>query len=225
MVDLISFSAELITAIAAFFTTIIIIKRGTKYKGNRLFISSFTLFFIYAIMVMIYELEFSIQISLISFHISLFLISFALSIFVTSMQVFIKSTIFLKERAFKVLLLGSTIISVLFLFFPYKITGIPVVENTSADLRSLVPLGIWQYSMMIYNLIMISRSLGKISSEKVQIRKKIKNLWIANAIGLMCPTMAILGNITGIHIFSSLVYIFLAISMVWVGFTVRKKTD
>lgn len=228
MVDIISFSAELIAAISAFFTAIIIFKRDPKYKGNQLFALSFFLFFFYALTVMIYELNISLLISVISFHISLILIAFAISFFVTSMQVFIKSTTFLKERVYFILLIGSLITSILFLFFPYKITALPVRDNTKADLRGLIPLGIWQYIMMIYNLVMITRALKTISPEKEQIRNKIKNLWIAEAIGLMCPTMAILSNLLKdpiVSLFvSSLVYIFLAISMGWVGATVRKKT-
>ncbi|MCP4760260.1 MAG: hypothetical protein GY870_00665 [archaeon] len=225
MVDIISFSAELIGAIAAFFTAIIIIKRDPKYRGNQLFTLSFSLFFLYALSVMIYELEFSLQLSFISFQISLMLIAFALSFFVTSMQVFIKSTTFLKERAFIILLLGSSVTSILFVIFPYNIDGLPVVDNTSANLLSLIPLGIWQYGMLIYNLVMIRKALKNISPEKEQIKSKIKFLGYANAVGILCPTMAILSNILNIRILSSLVYIFLAVSMGIVSFTVRKKTN
>ncbi|MCP4760261.1 MAG: hypothetical protein GY870_00670 [archaeon] len=225
MVDYISLTGEIIAAIAAFFTAIVIIKRDPKYRGNQLFALSFCFFFLYASSIMVYDLEFSLQISFISYNFSMMLISFALSFFVSAMQVFIKSTTFLKEKTFYLLLIGSTIIGILFIIFPNQITAIPVAENNEENLLSLIPLGIWQLSILTYNMVTITKALRKISPEKKAIKNKIKNLWIANGIGLLCPAAEIIASFTGLTILSSLVNIFIAISMVWVGFTVRKKTD
>lgn len=216
MVNEIAVIGEIIGFLTAYSIAIIILRRDSSYKGNIYFAVSFFLYGTYSLVMMIYEFGISEIVVLILVYFSLVLLSFGTAFFVISMQIFIYSTTWLKLKAIKIILIGSTLIAILSVVMRIEVTSLdPVV--TSKNYVALISMGIWQYALLIYSLVNISKVLKKINPENIEVRKKIRTLWTAQLVGLMAPTVSVVGNIiknttvvASIHISLALAFLIVA---------------
>ncbi len=216
MVNELAVIGEIIGFVAAFSIAIIILRRDSSYKGNRYFAVSFFLYGTYSLVMMIYEFGISEIVVLILVYFSLVLLSFATAFFVISMQIFIYSTTWLKLKTSKIIFIGSTIIAILSVVLPIEISSLdPVI--TTKNYVSLISMGIWQYTLLIYSLVRISQVLKKINPENIQVRKKIRTLWTAQLIGIVAPTVSVIGNILGNNTLVATIHIFLALAFLLVA--------
>ncbi|MHA1511174.1 MAG: hypothetical protein ACTSRX_05575, partial [Promethearchaeota archaeon] len=65
--------------------------------------------------------------------------------------------------------------------------------------------------------VKISQVLKKIDPENKDVRKKIQTLWTAQLIGLMAPTVSVVGNILGNYTVVATIHIFLALAFLIVA--------
>lgn len=215
--------AESIAFIAAFLIVIIISKRDISYIGNKLFIISFALFGTYALFLFLYEFPISILFNQFLLQSSLSLIVAGMLFFVLSMQVFSKSSNYLKQKVTIILIVISIIICILTFFFPYEVYQLTPTIEANKSLISLLATGIWSYILMIYNTITLFRILSGIDESKKRMKKNIKYLIYAQLIAILSPTMSVIGNITMIDSIHAMMFVFLAIPIVIVGITLLKK--
>ncbi|MFX1502437.1 MAG: hypothetical protein ACFFDH_15860 [Promethearchaeota archaeon] len=223
--DIISLIFQSTAFIAAFYVAFIIIRKDIKYIGNKLFVISFILFGFYALVLFLYEFPISIIFNEILIGSSLIIIVIGILFFVLSMQVFAQSSIFLKKTITKVIIIISIVVCILTFFFPYKVLQIQPEIEADKNLVSLLTTGIWVFILMIYNSIQLYKTLQYIEDPDKTLKNKITLLLIAQIIGVLSPTMSVIGNITKNSLIHSTMFIFLAIPIVIVGFIISKERD
>ncbi|MFW9989775.1 MAG: hypothetical protein ACFFC3_14070, partial [Candidatus Odinarchaeota archaeon] len=209
--DIISLIFQSTAFIAAFYVAIVIIRKDIKYIGNKLFVISFVLFGLYALVLFLYEFPISIIVNAILIGASLIIIVIGILFFVLSMQVFAQSSIFLKKPITKVIIIISVFVCILTFFFPYKVLQIQPEIEADKDLVSLLTTGIWVFILMIYNSIQLYKTLQHIEDPDKTLKNKITLLLIAQLIGILSPTMSVIGNITKNSLLHSTMFMFLAI--------------
>ena len=141
------------------------------------------------------------------------------------MQVFAQSSTFLKKPITKWIIIISVVVCVLTFFFPYRVLHIQPEIEADKNIVSLLTTGIWVFILMFYNSIQLFKILKYIEDQEKIIKNKIKILIIAQIIGILSPTMSVIGNITGNSLLHSTMFIFLAIPMVIVGVLISKEKD
>ncbi len=213
---------QTIAYVAAFYVVIVIIRKDIKYIGNKLFVISFLLFGLYALVLFLYEFPISIIINEILLRGSLLIVVMGILFFVLSMQVFAQSSIYLEKIMSKLIITVSIAVCIITFIFPYKVLQIQPEIEADKNIISLLATGIFSFTLMIYNSIQLYNVLNDIENAKVQIRKKIKILIVAQLIGILSPTMSVIGNITKNSFIHALMFVFLAIPIVIVGFIISK---
>ncbi|MBD3227276.1 MAG: hypothetical protein GF329_03730 [Candidatus Lokiarchaeota archaeon] len=221
--DIISMVAEAVAFITAFIIVITICKRDISYIGNKLFVISFLLYGIYALFLFIYEFPISILVNTILLQSSLSLIVLGTLIFVLSMQIFYAGRIYLKRNITKILIIISIIICILTFFFPYEVYQLVPSIEAYKNIVSLLATGIWAYILMIYNSISLFRILRNMDKSKKRLKRNITVLTSAQLIALLSPTMSVIGNIIENNLIHALMFVFLAIPLVLVGYTILRK--
>ncbi|MBD3195075.1 MAG: hypothetical protein GF317_08480 [Candidatus Lokiarchaeota archaeon] len=216
---------QVIAFIAAFYVAIVIFKKDISYIGKKLFIISFILFGSYASVVFLYEFPISILVNEILIRASLLLIVAGILFFVLSMQVFAQSSVFLEKTITKILILISIIVCILTFIFPYRVLHVQPIIEADKNIISLLATGIWSFILMIYNSIQLFKVLKELENSIAKVKLKIKYLLIAQLIGLISPTMSIIGNITKNSYLHALMFIFLAIPIIMVGFLISKENE
>jgi len=211
--------------VAAFYVVIVIIRKDITYIGNKLFVISFLLFGLYALVLFLYEFPISIIINEILLRGSLLIVVMGILFFVLSMQVFAQSSIYFEKLISKLIIIISIAVCIITFIFPYKVFQVQPEIEADKNIISLLATGIWSFSLMIYNSIQLYNVLKQIEDSQVQIRKKIKFLIIAQLIGILSPTMSVIGNITKNSFIHALMFLFLAIPMVIVGFIISKDKE
>lgn len=220
--DIVSIIFQTITILAAFYVAFIIFRKNFEYIGNKLFIISFLLFGLYALVLLIYEFPISILINEILLNVSLYLVVIGVLFFVLSMQTFTQGSIFLKEAVAKLLIITTIIVCVIITLFPYHVQQIIPTIKADKSIVSLLATGLVALGFMIYNLIRIFIALNRIDESEKRIKRKIMFLGVAQAIGLMSPVMSVIGNVTKNDLVHGLMFLFLAIPMVIVGILISK---
>lgn len=223
--DFVSLIFQSTAFIAAFYVAIIIIRKDIQYIGNKLFVISFILFGLYALVLFLYEFPISIIVNEFLIGSSLIIIVIGIVFFVLSMQVFAQSSIFLKNTITKVITVISVAVCVLTFFFPYRVLQIQPEIEADKNLVSLLTTGIWVFILMIYNSIQLYKTLQDMEDPDKTLKNKIKLLLTAQLIGILSPTMSVIGNITKNSLLHSTMFIFLAIPMVIIGFIISKERD
>ncbi len=223
--DFVSLIFQSTAFIAAFYVAIIIIRKDIQYIGNKLFVISFILFGLYALVLFLYEFPISIIVNEFLIGSSLIIIVIGIVFFVLSMQVFAQSSIFLKNTITKVITVISVAVCVLTFFFPYRVLQIQPEIEADKNLVSLLTTGIWVFILMIYNSIQLYKTLQNMEDPDKTLKNKIKLLLTAQLIGILSPTMSVIGNITKNSLLHSTMFIFLAIPMVIIGFIISKERD
>ncbi|TFG00947.1 MAG: hypothetical protein EU541_00660 [Promethearchaeota archaeon] len=221
--DIISMVFQVVTVVSAFYVVFLIFRKNFEYIGNKLFIVSFFLFGTYALVLFLYEFPISILVNEILLNLSLYLVVIGVLFFVLSMQTFTQGSMFLKGLTTRILILITIIICIILAFFPYKVLQVSPNIEANKNIISLLATGVLSLGFMIYNLILLYIALSRINKSETFIRKKIKVLAIAQIIGLMSPIMSVIGNILKNDIIHGLMFIFLAIAMVIVGFLIKQK--
>lgn len=221
--DIVSLFFQSTAFIAAFYVVVVIIRKDIKYIGNKLFVISFVLFGLYALVLFLYEFPISIIINEILIGSSLIIIVIGILFFVLSMQVFAQSSIFLKKPITKLIIIISVVVCVLTFFFPYKVLQIQPEIEADKNLVSLLVTGIWVFILMIYNSIQLYKILKDIEEPDKGIKNKIKLLITAQLIGILSPTMSVIGNISKNSLLHSMMFVFLAIPMVIVSLIISKE--
>ena len=221
--DFISIIFQSIAFFAAIYVVILIIRKDLKYIGNKLFLVSFALFGLYALFLLLYEFPISILANEFLLRSSLLIIVFGILFFVLSMQVFAQSSIYLENLIAKFLIIISVIVCIITFVFPYKVLQIQPEIEADKNLISLLTTGIWVFILMIYNSILLFKTLKRIKDTEEQIKNKIRILVIAQIFGLLSPTMSVIGNITNNSFIHSLMFIFLAIPIIIVGLLISKE--
>ena len=173
--DIVSLFFQSTALIAAFYVVIVIIRKDIKYIGNKLFVISFLLFGLYALVLFLYEFPISIIVNEVLIGSSLIIIVIGILFFVLSMQVFAQSSIFLKKPITKLIIIISLVVCVLTFFFPYKVLQIQPEIEADKNLVSLLVTGIWVFILMIYNSIQLYKILKDIEEPDKGIKNKINN--------------------------------------------------
>jgi hypothetical protein len=214
---------QTIAYVAAFYVAFVIARKDLSYIGNKLFVISFFLFGIYALVLFFYEFPISIIINEILLRASLVIVVIGSLFFVLSMQVFAQSSIYLEQIITKMLFIIAVAVCIITFIFPYKVTQIQPEIQADKSIISLLATGIFAFSVFIYNSIQLYNVLQEIEDPREKIRKKIKILLIAQLIGILSPTMSVIGNILRNSFLHAMMFVFLAIPMVIVGFLISKN--
>jgi len=213
---------QAIAFISAFYVALVIYKKNHEYLGNKLFIISFMLFGLYAFVLFLYEFPLSILINEILLQSSLSFIVIAILFFVFSMQTFVQSSAYMKKSIVKITIIVSIAICILTFIFPYRVTQISPEIEADKNIISLLATGIWSIMLMIYNTINLYKSLNAMEEAEQSVKNRIKILFFAQIVGLLSPTMSIIGNITKNSYIHALMFIFLAVPIVLVQYAISK---
>ncbi|MBD3213808.1 MAG: hypothetical protein GF311_14460 [Candidatus Lokiarchaeota archaeon] len=221
--DIFSMIGQLIAFTAAFYVVIVIIRKDLTYIGNKLFVVSFFLFGLYGLVLFLYEFPISIFINEILIRASLVIVVSGVFFFVLSMQVFAQSKIYLKKPITVFLSIISVVVCVITFIFPYNVYQLYPTIEADKSLVSLLATGVWSFALMIYNSITLFSVIKEFDVSEVKMKTKLNRLLIAQLIGILSPTMSVIGNITGNTIIHAFMFVFLAIPMVLVGLLIRKQ--
>ena len=152
-------------------------------RYTKLFIVSFLLFGIYALVLFLSEIPISILINEFLIRSSLLFVVLGVLFLVLSMQVFVQSSTYLKSPIGKLLILGSFIVCFITLLFPYRVLQLHPEIKAEKNLISLLASGLWSLALMIYNVILIFQALTKMDDSNKKMKEKIRLLGLAQVFG------------------------------------------
>lgn len=227
--NFVSMPAEILVCILSIVIIIFILKHDSKYLGNRFCALSFFLYGCYCVVMFIAELginEILIKAMVLS---SLALIILATLAFIISMQIYLDGVLILRNKSIILLEIMTLIIVFLSLIWPNSVEVIDVeTVMTKKSIFINILIGSGTILLMGYNLYKLKKGLETIPQSKKIIRIKITGLYHAQLIGLICPLWSILGNILVSFnpniaiIFTSLIFVNLAIVMIKVALTLKR---